>query len=115
MKSLKTIAEKRMGQKRKGYSIMKGFFRSTIEPERTGQNVEYAPCLQGGLPAFLHSAKNAKKFLHASYEIHQNTRVHMKKFDPSPYNEVFGTTHIDSETWRHAFNAMNVSFTFSFI
>lgn len=109
MKSLKTIAEKRLGHRGKGYSIMKGFFRPLVEAERAKKHVEYAPCLQGALPAFLHSAKNMRKFLHASFIVYQNTRIHRRRFDPAPYKEEFGITAVDDDRWLHAFNAANVS------
>ena len=110
MKSLQRIAEKRLaGQKAKGFSVMKGFFRLFTEAEKTKKYVEYAPCLQGALPAFLHSAKNVQKFLNASYQIYQNTRVQKRRFDPKPYREEFGNVNIDDDRWQHAFNAVNVS------
>ena len=109
MKSLKTIAEKRMGKKGQGFSVMKGCFRSFIESEKSKKFVEYAPCVQGALPAFLHSAKNMEKFLNASFVIHQNTRIKGRTFDSTPYKEEFGNANIGEEQWRHAFNAANVS------
>ena len=110
MKSLHRIAEKRLAsQKSKGFSVMKGFFRLFTEADKTKKHVEYAPCLQGALPAFLHSAKNVQKFLNASYVIHQQTRIHMKRFNPAPYREEFGNVNITDDEWQHAFNAVNVS------
>ena len=109
MKSLKTIAEKRLGGQRKGFSIMKGFFRLSIEADKVRKHIEYAPCLEGALPAFLHTAKNVEKFLDASYRIHQNTRIHRQRFDSTPYKEEFGNVNISDDTWQHAFNAANVS------
>lgn len=110
MKSIHRIAEKRLaGSKSKGFSVMKGFFRLFTEADKTKKFVEYAPCLQGALPAFLHSAKNVQKFLNASFLIYEKTRVQMRRFDPSPYREEFGNVSIDDEQWQHAFNAVNVS------
>ena len=109
MKSLKTIAEKRLGKKGHGFSVMRGCFRSFIEAEKSKKFVEYAPSVQGALPAFLHSAKNMQKFLHASYVIHQKMKDEGRRFDATPFKEEFGNANIDDETWRHAFNAANVS------
>ena len=106
---MRTLAEKRLGSRKKGFSVMKGFFRFNIETEHSRKFVEYAPCLQGALPAFLHQAKNLQKFLQASFEIHHATRIDQRAFSSEPYRREFGNTNIDDTTWQHAFNAMNVS------
>ena len=109
MKNMRSLAEKRLGNPKKGFSVMRGFFRLNIEADHSRKFVEYAPCVQGALPAFLHQAKNTRKFLQASFEIHQSTRIHRKPFDAAPYRREFGNTTIDDTMWQHAFNAMNVS------
>ena len=106
---MRKLAEKKLKNPKKGFSVMKGFFRLNIETEHTRKYVEYAPSVQGALPAFLHQAKNLQKFLQASFEIHHMTRIERKPFNAAPYRREFGTTTIDDTTWQHAFNAMNVS------
>ena len=112
MKKVKDINDRRAGGRSKGFSIMKGVFRMLVEDERKPDFVEYAPCVEGAVPAFLHSARNLRKFLHASSKIHKATRVYRMPFDPQPYINEFGTrkvTNVTDAQWFHAFNAMNVS------
>ena len=88
---------------------MKGAFRLLVEVERPKKWVEYAPSVEGPLPAFLHSAKHLRKFLNASYRIFRSHRVQRLAFDAKPYKDEFGHLNIDDKTWYHAFTAMNVS------
>ena len=110
MKKVKEISDRRLGGRAKGFSIMKGVFRMLVDEEQQPEFTEYAPSVEGGLPAFLHSAKNLRKFLHASAKIHKATRVYRMPFDAQPYRDEFGKQKkISDARWFHAFNAMNVS------
>ena len=109
MKQIKNINDRKLASKSKGFSIMKGAFRMLVEKERAKKLVEYAPSVEGPLPAFLHSAKNLRKFLNASFKVFRSHRVYRLAFDAKPYKDEFGHMDIDDTTWYHAFTAMNVS------
>ena len=109
MKQIQNINDRKTAGKNKGFSIMKGTFRLLVEKERAKKLVEYAPSVEGPIPAFLHSAKHLQKFLAASFKIFRSYRVHRLAFDAKPYHDEFGHLDIDDNTWYHAFTAMNVS------
>ena len=109
MKQIQKINDRKTAGRSKGFSIMKGTFRLLVEVERPKKWVEYAPSVEGPLPAFLHSAKHLRKFLHASYRVFRSHRIQRLAFDAKPYKDEFGHLDIDDSTWYHAFTAMNVS------
>ena len=110
MKQLNKINDRKTAGRGKGFSTMKGTFRMLVQMERPKKLVEYAPSVEGPLPAFLHSAKHLRKFLAASYKVFKSHRVQRLAFDAKPYKDEFGHMDIDDTTWYHAFTAMNVSF-----
>ena len=109
MKQIRNINDRRTANKNRGFSVMKGTFRLLVENERSKKLVEYAPSVEGPLPAFLHSAKHLQKFLDASFKIFRSHRLYRLAFDAKPYKDAFGHLDIDDNTWYHAFTAMNVS------
>lgn len=105
---LKMIREMGTLALKKGVSLMKGITRVSIGPEKLDKVVEYAPSLEGAVPAFRHSSENLEKMLEAAYATFKaGYSDNVKYFDDKEFKQRFpNEKFISTERWKHAYLAL---------
>ena len=113
-KFMKILAEMSNDKSELGFHLADSVFRSFSRPEEClNQEVyEYAPCLEGALPAFKDSVANLDKVLLAGWESYRaNMGTPSIPFDDKYYRKRFPNLHqISSQQWKHTFFATRVSY-----
>ena len=112
-KFMKILAEMSNDKSELGFHLADTVFRSFSRPEEClNQEVyEYAPCLEGALPAFKDSVSNLEKVLLAGWESYRsNMGTASIPFDDKFYRKRFPNLHqISAQQWKHTFFATRVS------
>ena len=105
---LKMIKEMGTLATKEGVLLASDITRVKIGPEQLDKVVEYAPSLEGAVPAFRHSTENLEKMLEACYETHKAGYSETSKyFDDKEFRQRFpNAKFISNDRWRHAFLAM---------
>ena len=109
MKILATIGDQ---VKTKGFSLNMAAFRFFVEPKNSNKIYEFAPCLEGALPAFKYSENNLRKILIAGYESQKAgyNSSSAKPFRDNFFREQFpNTKDVTSKDWMHAYLSIRVS------
>ena len=102
---------------KEGYSLCQSAFRFTSEPKSNTNCMEYAPCLEGSLPAFKHSAANLKKLLTAGYKSYKAGYLTKSTipFKDNYFVDAFPNTEITTRQWMHAYLSLRVSNYYTYI
>ena len=112
-KFMKILAEMTNSKHQMGFHLADSVFRSFSRPEEgLNQEVyEYAPCLEGALPAFKDSVSSLEKVLLAGWESYKsNMGSDAFPFDDRFYRKRFPNLHeISLQQWKHTFYATRVS------
>ena len=110
-KFMRIMAKMCNAEQKEGFSLCQAAFRFTTEPKTNAECVEYAPCLEGSLPAFKHSAANLKKLLTAGYKSYKAGYLTKSTipFKDNFFVEMFPNTDITSRQWMHAYLSLRVS------
>ena len=96
-----------------GFSLSRAVFRFFNEPQIASDFVEYAPCLEGALPQFKHSANNLKLLLSAGYKSFKAGYLTKSSigFKDNFFREAFpNATDVSTQAWMHAYLSIRVSF-----
>ena len=109
MQILATIGNQ---QRTKGFSLCMSAFRYFIEPKSSQKIYEFAPCLEGALPAFKYSENNLRKILTAGFQSFKAgyNSSSSKPFKDNFFREQFPNQKaITSQQWMHAYLSIRVS------
>ena len=109
MKILATIGNQKRS---KGFSLCMSAFRYFIEPKSSNKIFEFAPCLEGALPAFKYSENNLRKVLVAGFQSFKAgyNSSSTKPFKDNFFREQFpNAKSISSQQWMHAYLSIRVS------
>ena len=105
---LKMIREMGTLALKKGVKLAKGITRVQIGPDQLDKVVEYAPSLEGAVPAFRHSTQNLEKMLEAGFATFKAGYLEeLKYFDDKEFKNRFpNEKFISTERWKHAYLAL---------
>ena len=98
--------------KTKGFSLNMAAFRYFVEPQSSNKIFEFAPCLEGALPAFKYSENNLRKILIAGFESYKAGYCTSSEtpFQDNYFRKQFpNQKSISSQQWMHAYLAIRVS------
>ena len=101
-------------EQKEGFSLCQSAFRFTMEPKTNAECMEYAPCLEGSLPAFKHSAANLKKLLTAGFKSYKAGYLTKSSipFKDNYFVELFPNTEITTRQWMHTYLSLRVSHSY---
>ena len=110
---LKMIREMGTLATKKGVLLIKNVMRVKLGPEKLDKVVEYAPSLEGAVPAFRHSTENLEKLLEAGYETCKaGYSEESRYFDDKEFRVRFpNAKFISNDRWKHAFLALKETMT----
>ena len=113
-KFMKILATINQQPRAVGYSLAMSAFRFFLEPKQSNKVYEFAPCMEGALPAFKYSENHLRKMLIAGYKSYQagyNTS-RTKPFDDKFFREQFPNIKtVSKEQWMHAYLSLRVNIT----
>ena len=93
-----------------GFSVMKGVVRWNAIVKDESKICRYAPSLDGPLSAFQDSTQKFKAFLSGCTRVFEDLQ-NRKSFNPQHFKDALPKYQMSDSTWRHAYNAMEVSFS----
>ena len=112
-KFMQILAKMSNNDDKLGFSICQSAFRFFTEPNNEAIITEYAPSLEGSLPAFRHSAANMKKLLIAGFQSYKAGYLTKSTipFKDNFFKEQFpNNPEIPIRKWMHAYISLRVSF-----
>ena len=114
-KFMKILAEMNRTNKRVGFSLSSTAYRYFNEPKIISDFTEFAPSLEGSVPAFRYSANNLRKLLIAGY---RSFKAGYLTSSAIPFQDNFFVEQfphaksITKKYWMHSYLSLRVSNTY---
>ena len=114
-KFMKILAKLNNNEKTVGFSLCSAAYRFFNEPKIISEFVEYAPSLEGSVPAFKHSTNNLRKLLIAGYS---SFKAGYLTKSTIPFRENFfvdqfpQAKNITRKYWMHSYLSLWVSLSY---
>ena len=111
---MRILAKMNKNESRIGMSLTSSAFWHFNEPKLINDFNEYAPSLEGAVPAFKHAAKNLRKLLIAGYKSYKAGYLTSSTI---PFNENYfveqfpNAKNITRKQWMHSYLSLRVSTT----
>ena len=109
---MKILAQMNRNDTKIGMSLSSSAFWHFNEPKLVSEFKEYAPSLEGSVPAFRHAAKNLRKLLIAGYKSYKAGYLTSSAipFQDNFFVEQFpNAKNITRKQWMHSYVSLRVS------